>query len=133
MRVFSAEQESSVIRRAVKLSLERGYYNQCVFVSSIEQKRKMVGMAMKCMPDDCEVQEIMSRNDSRLIFGNNSILRFIVASENSKGYAFHAICVSDSIPKKIIDTIISNTEICAKPVDESKLNITFDDLMNGVC
>ena len=141
MWIFDIGSEESVVREAMETSLSEDGSKQCVFVLNIEQKRRMMSIA-RSLPCDWSnaFQEFVHRNESALIFENGSVLYFIVASENSKGRKFHTIYASDDIPEKVVREILIGTEIyfreseicrCETP-DECHLEITFDDLINGV-
>lgn len=141
MRVFNDDSEESVVREALRISVSKDTYHQCVFVRDTEQRRRMISLARDSMIGHIEEPlELISKNESALMFDNDSILSFIVASEGASGRMFHAIYVSDNIPKRVTRDILKYTEICdyksktdqCDSLDDRCLEITFDDLINGI-
>jgi len=102
--------------KAIRTCVEKRYYKVGVFTANLPDAQDIYSDAIDAISQDDEENPMVHRYakgicGSNIIFNNGSIITFLNASDNARGYKFHRVLYCRNIDHDILATCVHPTEI----------------------
>lgn len=95
----------SALKYAANICEELSRYKIGIALLDISDSKSIIDI-LKENIKDTGVKIVISKYNSIIKFSNGSSIKFIAASDNSRGSAFHLLIVEDGIDRKTIDCVL---------------------------
>ncbi len=91
-------------------------YKVGVFTKTLQDAKETCSEAIRLIAEDKEESELVNRKavgafNNYISFTNGSIIKFVRASDNARGYKFHHILYNRNIDHRLLVCVVQPTEI----------------------